>query len=126
MEIKDLGILEESPGTLETASESPARASCVSVPTALYRHFSKGGELLYIGIALSPTYRLTKHNRTAHWYTEIATIKVEWFPSRQEALEEERYAINSEFPKHNTRHRLHESRRAGFEAVQKLTEWAKG
>lgn len=69
--------------------------------TALYRHFDARGALLYVGISLSPTYRLQQHGRTAHWSDDIARVTIEWFPSRALALEAERAAISREDPRHN-------------------------
>ena len=101
MEISRIGRNGESPAPLETAPESPVRASCVPVPTALYRHFDKDGDLLYVGISLSPLARTKKHKEVAGWYREVATITIEWLPSKMEALEAETQAIRREKPKHN-------------------------
>lgn len=109
--------------TIETASESQARASCVLAQTALYRHFDSAGKLLYVGIALSPTYRLRKHSRTACWFGQIAAITVQWFPSRGEALVAERDAIDSEWPLHNRTTARSPRDHANREAVGKIDAW---
>ena len=67
----------------------------------LYRHFDEWGDLLYVGISLSPIARLRQHRRSAHWMEEIVRVEIEWHPSRREALAREREAIEREDPKHN-------------------------
>jgi len=74
-------------------------------PTALYRHFAADGALLYVGISLTPTHRLAKHRqRSAPWFRQIASITLQWFDSRQEALDAERDAIKAEGPAYNKAH----------------------
>lgn len=73
--------------------------------TALYRHFNSDGELLYIGVALSPTYRLRQHLDVSHWAHQISQIEVCWFDNRPAALEAEREAIKKEKPLYNIRHK---------------------
>lgn len=68
---------------------------------ALYRHFNEIGDLLYVGISNSFLHRSVTHASTADWYFQIATIRVEWFPSREAALKAEDYAIREENPRHN-------------------------
>lgn len=72
--------------------------------TALYRHWNSDGELLYVGISLSAVQRLGQHRTTAHWFGQIANMTIEWFDSREAALEAERQAIKSECPKFNKAH----------------------
>ncbi len=67
----------------------------------LYRHFDKHGKLLYVGISLSAIYRLAQHQNASHWSFEIATVKIEQFADRKEALSAERKAIVKENPRHN-------------------------
>lgn len=71
--------------------------------TALYRHFSADGNLLYAGISLSPLYRLSQHG-ASKWFHDIAHVSIEWFDDRDAALKAERLAIASERPLHNTQH----------------------
>lgn len=75
-----------------------------AVATALYRHFDKDGALLYVGISLSPTYRLSQHRDASRWFSRIADIKIEWHDSREAALEAERAAIKAETPEFNIVH----------------------
>lgn len=74
------------------------------LPTCLYRHRSAAGELLYVGIALSPAARLQGHRSEAPWFREIASITVEWFENRLEAMRAEVMAIRAERPRFNRIH----------------------
>jgi hypothetical protein len=76
------------------------RATEVSVPTQLYRHYDKDGQLLYVGISLSAVSRLSQHKEKP-WYTEIATVTIETLPTRAHALRAERRAIWGESPRYN-------------------------
>jgi excinuclease UvrABC nuclease subunit len=69
--------------------------------TALYRHFDKSGALLYVGISLDQARRLSQHTKGSRWKNDIADVKIEYFDSRELALEAERAAIMAEAPKHN-------------------------
>jgi predicted GIY-YIG superfamily endonuclease len=71
------------------------------VYTCLYRHFDKDGALLYVGVSLSAVHRLAQHRDASHWYAEIASVKIERFTDRKEALTAERAAITAENPRHN-------------------------
>lgn len=68
--------------------------------TSLYRHFDADGRLLYIGVSLSPTYRLRQH-RQSHWYEAIFRVEIEHHKSRPHALYAEAIAIMREKPLHN-------------------------
>lgn len=67
-------------------------------PCELYRHFDKDGRLLYVGIAISTTMRLSGHRATSHWFDQITRIEIERFPTRVAALAAEMLAIGSEKP----------------------------
>jgi hypothetical protein len=69
--------------------------------TALYRHFDAAGQLLYVGISLSPVHRLGQHRVAADWYGDIARISIEWLRDRDAAIAAEANAIHYENPKHN-------------------------
>jgi predicted GIY-YIG superfamily endonuclease len=69
--------------------------------TYLYRHFNEKGDLLYVGVSLSVTYRLSQHKQSSEWFKEIARVEIEKFQTREEALDGERRAISEEKPKHN-------------------------
>lgn len=77
--------------------------------TQLYRHFDENNELLYVGISLSTVYRLSQHKVASPWFADIKKVEIETFPSREEALEAEREAIQTEDPKYNIVHKKHEN-----------------
>lgn len=69
--------------------------------TELYRHFDTDGRLLYVGVSLSTVARLSSHMCESKWSGQIASITIERFPTRQEALAAEAAAIKLERPAHN-------------------------
>lgn len=69
--------------------------------TALYRHFDKDGQLLYIGISLSHVARLAQHRDGSPWYEDIAHVTIEWHKTRVDAELAETTAIGREAPKYN-------------------------
>lgn len=72
-------------------------------PTSLYRHFSKDGELLYIGISLCPVFRTERHRLTAGWFGDVRRIEIERYPDRASAKLAEARAVAAEKPVHNRR-----------------------
>lgn len=72
--------------------------------TSLYRHYNANGDLLYVGIASSHLVKLGTHMETADWRDMIATIKVEHFATREEAIAAEKTAIETEEPLFNLVH----------------------
>ena len=99
--------------------------------TALYRHFAVDSRLLYVGISLSPIYRLAQHCDGSQWFEQIAAVKVEWFDTREAALDAEKKAIQSEQPEYNIVHKI-KTREAAlaemteescFELVRKVTRF---
>jgi len=73
--------------------------------TALYRHWSKYGQLLYVGVSLNAVNRLSQHAVSSGWHKDIAKVEIEWFESRSAALIAEKLAIKKERPEHNKMHR---------------------
>lgn len=69
--------------------------------TALYRHFSKDGMLLYVGISIDPFRRNAQHEDGAPWFREVTNISVEWHPTHTDALRAEQAAIAMERPRFN-------------------------
>ena len=67
----------------------------------LYRHFDEQGNLLYVGVSLSTIQRLAQHKNHSHWFDSISKVTIEQFPSREEALDAEKIAIQKENPLHN-------------------------
>jgi hypothetical protein len=73
-----------------------------SRPTfSLYRHFDNAGRLLYVGISLNAFHRLAQHKQHSHWFSRVAHVEIERFPTRMAALLAERAAIRDEKPLHN-------------------------
>ena len=66
----------------------------------LYRHFDENDRLLYVGISVDALSRTIQHKRSA-WWGEVATITIQRFATRDEALRAEAEAIRCERPKHN-------------------------
>jgi predicted GIY-YIG superfamily endonuclease len=69
--------------------------------TCLYRHLDAKGRLLYVGISMSVMRRVSQHSACSHWFREVASITLEWFPSLELALKAEAKAIAAEKPAHN-------------------------
>lgn len=70
--------------------------------TSVYRHYDSDNILLYIGISQDFLSRTFMHKRSAHWWRQIATIKVEHFSAREDAEIAEKLAIIKERPIFNT------------------------
>jgi len=70
----------------------------------LYRLWNAENKLLYIGISKSAMVRLSEHQQTKEWATEIHNITLEYFDSRELCLLAESKAIKSEKPKYNIAH----------------------
>lgn len=68
--------------------------------TTLYRLSNDAGELLYIGISETVMQRFAQHHDKP-WWSEVAAIRIEHFPSRHLAAEAERCAIMAERPRYN-------------------------
>jgi hypothetical protein len=76
-------------------------AHILRMRTALYRHYDAEGNLLYVGISLSPISRTSQHAQTAEWFNDVARIDIEWHGDRKSAVDAERAAIRSEDPAFN-------------------------
>lgn len=74
------------------------------IRTALYRHFDGSDCLLYVGITRDPARRFAMHCATKGWVFDIATIRIEWLPTKEAALDAERRAIAIEGPRYNFQH----------------------
>jgi hypothetical protein len=73
-------------------------------PHALYRFFAEDGALLYVGITNNPARRFAQHGAARDWWLEVATIRLEMYPSREAVLAAERAAIVAERPRYNVVH----------------------
>src|SRR5262249_31908278 len=87
-------LLRKSPGF--SAGDFSARN--------LYRAYDADGRLLYVGISLSAFNRLIDHKRDSGWASEMVTMTVERFPTREIAEWEERKAIKEQRPIWNRAH----------------------
>ena len=72
-----------------------------SETTYLYRHFSKDGKLLYVGIAKNEMARRKQHMKKSPWFCIVHRIEVEEHPSRFDAELYENAAIRKENPIYN-------------------------
>lgn len=70
----------------------------------LYRFYSQGERLLYVGITMNPATRFGNHRRTQRWWEQVATIRLETFSSRQILEWAELDAIEDEHPLYNIKH----------------------
>lgn len=72
--------------------------------TTLYRLRDIAGRLLYVGIAGNPGRRFDQHAKDKAWWGEVASVNLQHFDSRPEALKAEREAIELEHPVYNVVH----------------------
>jgi predicted GIY-YIG superfamily endonuclease len=74
----------------------------VSERTAVYRVYGDTDDLLYVGVAKSFGRRWSQHSSAKPWWAEVRRQTVDWFPTRQAALNAEATAIRDERPRYNT------------------------
>lgn len=84
--------------------EAAEKATDTAPQTALYRLSDASGRLLYVGVSEVPLRRWKEHSKDKPWWPRVATLTLEWFDSRTEALGAEVDAIRSERPLHNLAH----------------------
>lgn len=77
----------------------------VTAPHAVYRIFDAEGGLLYIGTSPNPMNRMHDHASRKVWATRIASVRVEWFTNKADAMAAEITAIAAEGPEWNVHHR---------------------
>lgn len=83
---------------------------------AVYRMFNEDGRLLYVGLTGRLSHRLGNHAEK-RWFPQVATIELEWFPTKAAAALAEQHAIRNERPLLNivgNREHLHRHRKSGF------------
>lgn len=68
--------------------------------TTLYRMYDRDDTLLYVGVSLNVTARLTKHSSRSFW-DSVERIELRHFDERQDALDAETLAIATEHPVFN-------------------------
>lgn len=69
--------------------------------TAVYWHKDATGRVLYVGATWNPVQRMAIHQSRSCWFTQVTTIEVKWFESREQAMGFERQEIFRLKPKHN-------------------------
>ena len=71
----------------------------------LYRLYDSTGNLLYVGeTGRGWPQRMREHLRDKPWFNTIATIRLQQFPTKADALAAELAAIQNEHPRHNIKH----------------------
>jgi hypothetical protein len=70
-------------------------------PTALYRLYDAGHDLLYIGISRKPDDRFKAHDHTHSWWHLVTYVDLTWFDNFQAAGKAEKSAQLSERPPYN-------------------------
>lgn len=77
-----------------------------SPETAVYRIYNADDELLYVGITNDLVIRWIGHRSDKVWWRrEAHRYDVRWYPNRDLAAAQEKHAIMSERPKHNSLYR---------------------
>lgn len=99
--LQDMG---DSQFTEQEAAELELVIADECTKTALYRHFDKDGNLLYVGRSVSAMRRLAEHKHSAHWFEQVARIEIQWFEAKGLAAEAEITAIKAEKPRFNIAH----------------------
>lgn len=69
--------------------------------TGVYRAYDSQDRLLYVGISKDVLDRLGQH-RSSGWAQYVTNLTIEYFPTRQQALEAESRAIKDEDPVWNS------------------------
>lgn len=76
------------------------------LPAIVYRAFDAEGDLLYVGVTTKGPLRWEQHAATKPWWNSVARIDVAHYSTVRDALDAERFAIGSEHPRYNVRHRI--------------------
>jgi hypothetical protein len=72
-----------------------------SVQSDVYRYFDAEGRLLYVGVSLHAVARAMSHRNLAPWWQDARVMTIEHYATRQEALDAEWGAMQTENPIHN-------------------------
>lgn len=71
-------------------------------PTALYRLYDEGHQLLYVGITTNPSRRFREHEERVTWWNLVHDAVVgPWLSTGREAYEVEREVQRGEYPLYN-------------------------
>lgn len=108
MNEKNIGFVRVQNSSRKRRRENPgndrAAPRVLDGMTELYRHYDQWDRLLYVGVSLSSLQRLAEHREKCDWFNLIATIKIERYNTRAEALKAERIAVKTENPYFNRVH----------------------
>jgi predicted GIY-YIG superfamily endonuclease len=94
----------------EDARRIVARSRGIELPETnprecyLYRLYTRGGELLYVGVSVHPERRISEHRRDKAWAHLIDRESVRKYPSERAAQRAEEEAIKGERPRFNVIH----------------------
>lgn len=72
-----------------------------SAPAVVYRCFDKDDRLLYVGCTGDWQRRLWQHRSNTPFWPEVVAVTFAGYPTRDEALQAESRAIDTESPIHN-------------------------
>ena len=67
----------------------------------VYRFYAHDGRLLYVGMTSKGGARWMDHANVQPWWGDVAIVKVEHLPTRDDAVQAEQRAIRDEHPLHN-------------------------
>ncbi|QGJ90324.1 G-I-Y-Y-I-G endonuclease [Mycobacterium phage Chuckly] len=76
-------------------------------PHILYRFYNAEDDLLYIGITNNPRSRFNQHHADKAWFKSVARSTMQHFATRAELETAEVAAIQSEMPRYNVAHVVH-------------------
>jgi hypothetical protein len=68
----------------------------------VYRFYAHDGRLLYVGMTSKGGARWMDHANVQPWWGDVGIVKVEHFPTRDDAALAEQDAIRDEHPLYNT------------------------
>jgi hypothetical protein len=91
--------------------------------TTLYRYYDDAGQLLYVGIANNPLARQSQHRKAAPWWHRASRQRLQHFPTRADAEEAERLAIQEELPLYNRAVQLTQRQRKARVLWQQRGRW---
>lgn len=99
---RDVGGMQLDQADLRAAAEAAGVPVHVDTPvTTVYRFYSAGGDLLYVGVTDDPPSRFATHRRTQPWWPEVDRTVVRTYPRRDQALAVEQHIIDADSPRYN-------------------------
>lgn len=99
----------------EAAQVVPLKAR----PHVLYRMYDSARQLLYVGITANIEARFADHRDDKPWWSDVSSIDLQHFTSREAVERAEQRAIKAERPLFNVLHRLRPSRPAAGQGPPK-------